>query len=101
MKKTRLYVMVMLLSLGAFTTVSASDKNLKTTTPTEIPVEIQVMLDRLEDIKEMDKSELNRADKKELRKEVRAIKSDIRASGNGVYISAGAIIIILLLILLL
>ena len=101
MKKTRLYVMVMLLSLGAFTTVSASDKNLKTTTPTEIPVEIQVMLDRLEDIKEMDKSELNRADKKELRKEVRAIKSDIRASGNGVYISAGAIIIILLLIILL
>ena len=101
MKKTRLYLMIMMLSLGAFTTVSASEKNSKTTTPTEIPVEIQVMLNRLEEIKEMDKSELKRSDKKELRKEVRAIKSDIRSSGNGIYISASAIIIILLLIILL
>jgi hypothetical protein len=55
----------------------------------------------LEEIKDMDKSELNRSDKKALRKEVRAIKTEIRSSGNGLYISAGAIIIILLLIILL
>jgi len=101
MKKTRIYLMIMMLSLGAFTTISASEKNPKTTTPTEIPAEIQVMLNRIEEIKGMDKSELNRADKKELRKEVRAIKSDIRSSGNGIYISSGAIIIILLLIIIL
>jgi hypothetical protein len=59
------------------------------------------MLNRLEEIKDMDKSELNRSDKKALRKEVRAIKTEIRSSGNGLYISAGAIIIILLLIILL
>lgn len=101
MKKTRLYLMVMMLSLGAFTTVNATEKTPKATSPTEIPAEIQVMLNRLEEIKGMDKSELNRADKKELRKEVRAINSEIRSSGKGIYISVGAIIIILLLIIIL
>jgi len=100
MKKTRLYLMIMMLSLGAFTAVKASEIN-HTTTPTEIPAEIQVMLNRLEKIKEMDKSELDRFEKKTLRKEVRTIKSNIRSSGNGLYISSGAIIIILLIIILL
>jgi hypothetical protein len=100
MKKTRLYLMIMMLSLGAFTTVNASEKK-PTTTPTEIPAVIQVMLNRLEEIKSIDKSELHRSEKKALRKEVRAINSEIRSSGNGIYISAGAIIIILLLIILL
>jgi hypothetical protein len=59
------------------------------------------MLNRLEEIKSMDKSELTRSDRKALRVEVRALKTEIRSSGNGLYISAGAIIIILLLILIL
>ena len=59
------------------------------------------MLNRLDEIKEIDKSDLNRAEKKELRKEVRAINTEIRSYGNGIYISAGAVIIILLLIILL
>ena len=101
MKKTRLYLMVMMLSLGAFTTVNATEKTPKATAPSEIPAEIQVMLNRLEEIKGIDKKDLNRAEKKELRKEVRAINTEIRSSGNGIYISVGAIIIILLLIILL
>ncbi len=100
MKKTRLYLLILLFSIGAFSTVSASEVN-PTPPPSEIPLEIRVMLNRLEEIKEMDKSELNRLDKKALRKEVRAIKADIRSSGNGLYISTGAIIIILLLIIIL
>ena len=101
MKKTRLYLMIMMLSLGAFTTVSASEKNPTTPAPKEIPAEIQVMLNRLDEIKDMDKSEMERSEKKALRKEVRAIKTDLSAAGNGIYISVGAIIIILLLIILL
>jgi hypothetical protein len=100
MKQTRLYLMIMMLSLGTFTTVSASEKN-PTTAAKEIPAEIRVMLNRLEEIKDMDKSDMNRAEKKELRKEVRAINTEIRSSGNGIYISVSAIIIILLLIILL
>jgi hypothetical protein len=37
----------------------------------EIPAEVKTMLNRLEEIKEMDKSSLKSSEKKELRKEVR------------------------------
>ncbi len=95
---------MIMLSLGAFTTVNASEKKPTTVPseiPSEIPAEIQVMLNRLEEIKAMDKSELDRYEKKALRKEVRSMKSQIRTSGNGIYITTGALIVILLLILIL
>ena len=100
MKKTRIYLMMIMLSIGALTTVNASEKN-GTVAPSEIPAEIQVMLNRLEEIKEMDKSGLERSERKALRKEVRTMKSQIRTSGNGIYITTGALIVILLLILIL
>jgi hypothetical protein len=59
-----------------------------------------LLLNRLETINAMDKSGLTRAEKKELRVEVRTIKKDIKASG-GVYVSVGALIIIILLLILL
>ncbi|HSD06335.1 MAG TPA: hypothetical protein VLC96_03740, partial [Flavobacterium sp.] len=59
------------------------------------------MLNRLEEIKKMDKSNLTRAEKKELREEVKTIKANLKATGHGVYLSIGAIIIIVLLLILL
>jgi hypothetical protein len=44
-------------------------------TPKEVPAEVKVLLNRLDEIKAMDKSSLN-LQKKELRKEVRAIKAE-------------------------
>ncbi|WP_339655432.1 hypothetical protein [Flavobacterium frigidarium] len=94
--------MMTIVSLCALPTVTyARDKNPGTTEPKEIPVEVQNKLDRLEEIKEMDKSDLSRVEKKELRKEVRTIKADLKSTGNGVYLSVGAIIIIVLLLILL
>lgn len=69
--------------------------------PKEIPAEVKVLLNRLDEIKAMDKSELSSSEKKELRKEVRAIKAELKSTGNGVYLSVGAIIIIILLLILL
>lgn len=63
--------------------------------------EAVALLARLDEIKAIDKSALSSAEKKELRKEVRAIKSQLNAIGGGVYISVGAIIIILLLLIIL
>ncbi|MFG6687356.1 hypothetical protein ACGK9U_12285 [Mariniflexile sp. HNIBRBA6329] len=95
----------MMLSLVALpNTVMAVEKapiNTTAPAPTEIPAEVKVMLNRLEEIKAMDKSTLSSSERKELRKEVRTIKKDVRASGNGLYISSGVIIIILLLIIIL
>lgn len=49
----------------------------------------------------MDKSKLNRSEKKMLRKEVRAIKSELKEKRHGVYVSVGAFIIIILLLVIL
>lgn len=70
-------------------------------TPAPVPAEVTVMLNRLDEIHAMDMSTLGKVEKKELRKEVRAIKSDLRASSQGVYLSVGAIILIVLLLILL
>lgn len=104
MKKTALCLMIMILSFSLFpSTIMATEKEpIRTHANTnEVPIEVRVMIDRLNEIKEMDKSSLSRTERKELRKEVRTIKKDIRSSGNGLYISTGAVIIILLLIIIL
>lgn len=67
----------------------------------EMPAEVKAMLTRLDEIKTIDRSNLNSTEKKALRKEVRDIKKNLRASNNGVYLSVGAIIIIILLLILL
>ena len=55
---------------------------------------------RIYEIKEMDKSALSFSEKKALRKEVRAMKKEIKEGNGGVYLSIGAIIIIILLLIL-
>jgi hypothetical protein len=81
----------------------AIEKNASTVTnnPKEVPAEVKVLLNRLEEIKAIDKSELKSSERKVLRKEVRAINAELRSTGNGVYLSIGAIIIIMLLLILL
>jgi hypothetical protein len=58
------------------------------------------LLQRLEDIRAMDKSELSGSEKKSLRKEVKGIRKEMKAVSNGIYLSVGAIIIIILLLIL-
>ena len=104
MKKLPLYLMMMVLSLSIFpSTINASEKNstVNAANTKEMPAEVKVMLNRLEEIKAMDKSDMNYSEKKVLRKEVRTIKANLTASNNGVYFSVGAIIIIILLLILL
>ncbi|OIP01617.1 MAG: hypothetical protein AUJ98_03755 [Bacteroidetes bacterium CG2_30_33_31] len=63
--------------------------------------EAKTLLVRLYQINELDKSSLNFKEKRQLRKEVKTIKSRLNELGGGIYFSAGAIIIILLLLLIL
>lgn len=99
--KMSFMTLVMLLTISLIPTLSFANENIKANPNPEVPAKVQVMLDRLEEIKEMDKSDLSRAEKKELRAEVKTIKKTLKASGNGVYLSVGAIIIIVLLLILL
>lgn len=71
------------------------------TTPVE-SVEMQVLRNRLNEIRAMNKSNLSRAEKKELRQELRGMNSSAAAGNNrGIYLSIGAVIIIILLLILL
>lgn len=71
----------------------------------EISVEAKAMVSRLEEIKLMDFSKMNSSEKKELRTEVKMLKSELQAqqlnSSGGIYISVGAAILIVLLLILL
>ena len=58
------------------------------------------LLDRLNEINEMDISAMSLSEKNELRKEVRAIEKEKRPSG-GIYLSVGAAILIALILILL
>ena len=71
----------------------------------ELSSEDQARLDELDDrfleIKAMDFKAMEKSERKEVRKELREINKESKDLGGGVYISTGAIIIILLLILIL
>ena len=60
-----------------------------------------VLINRINEIKAMDKSLLNASEKKELRMELRSVKREMKHEKNGVYLSVGAIIIIILLLIIL
>ena len=81
-------------------TVSAATVKDKVEMTAEQKVQLERITNRVEEIKAMDKSNLSRAEKKELRKELRTMKKEARAMGGGVYLSVGAIIIIILLLIL-
>lgn len=104
MKKLTLYAMILLVSLSSISSpLFATEKNAMAigSTSKEVPADVAKLLTRLETIKAMDKSALNRLEKKVLRKEVRAIKSELKEKRHGVYVSVGAFIIIILLLVIL
>lgn len=102
MRKSLLLLLVAIMSL-TYNPVQASVSEIATPAETAaVEAHVRALTSRLNEIKEMDKSELSRSEKKELRKEVKAIKADLKSSGNGgIYLSVGAIIIIVLLLILL
>jgi hypothetical protein len=71
------------------------------TTKTAESTQANALIARLDNIKAMDKSNMSRFEKKQLRKETRSIKKSLKAISGGVYLSTGAIIIVILLLILL
>lgn len=104
MKRASNYLVALLLTIllvpaQLFAAPSATGSAIPVS-PVSESAKIDAMVNRLNEIKDMDKSGLSSAERKELRKEVRGIKDSVNSSG-GVYISVGAIIIIILLLILL
>lgn len=105
MKKLTIYLMTAVSLLSFVPTTSKAEANINSKEKIEMTAEqaqrAQVMMNRLEEIKTMDKSTMTRVEKKALRKEVKTIKMAMSELSGGVYLSVGAIIIIVLLLILL
>jgi predicted GTPase len=100
MKTYRLFKTLSLLLMLAL--VSPAISAAPVTAPTEADAARATTLkNRLEEIRDIDKHNLSKTEKKALRKEVQAIKKEMAAISGGVYLSVGAIVLIVLLILLL
>src|SRR5690606_36599722 len=66
----------------------------------EEQAQVDEMKARLDEIKAMDFANMSREEKKEIREELKEMKAVAREGGKGIYLSVGAIIIIILLLIL-
>jgi hypothetical protein len=109
MKKLIVYIMTVILTLTIIPVqtyastrehTSAAVTKTKGATETE-SAEAKALVERLNEIKAMDKTKLKSNEKKNLHKEVRTIKRRLKDISGGLYISAGTLIIILILLVIL
>ena len=101
MKKSFLCLLIAVFTLATPTALSARESDPVTPAKEkEMPERVRTLLNRLHEIKDMDHSELTKAERKELRSEVKSIKAELSRTSNGIYLSIGAIIIIILLLIL-
>lgn len=104
--KKPLLTLAMAAELTAFTGSTVAATPFKSKEPKVLTVEESEKLKEIEskvlEIKEMDLSEFSKEEKKELKNELRSLEKEAKAlRGSGIYISTGALIIIILLIIIL
>jgi hypothetical protein len=92
------------------TSVTAATPEAKSTDKTAVvnntdnnltKAEMKVLTLRVEEIRDMDKNDMTKAEKRELRSELKAIKKEMRDSGGVIYIGGATLILIIILIILL
>ena len=105
MKKTALCITTAMLLLTATPIqLNAALKNhssLTVTNNSAEAAEAHALMTRLYEIEALSKTDLSSPQKKVLRGEVRSIKNRLSDIGGGVYISVGALILILVLLIIL
>ena len=110
MKKIIFLVFVTLFTLSASMVFGEDpDKNSVTektavAAETEITMsdeEIDLITKRVEEIRNMDKSDLTADEKGELKKELKDMKKDVKQSGGAIYIGGGTLLLIIILVILL
>ena len=92
------------LSLLSFVMLIGSMANASTATPTDGAKDAAIyshIISRVNEIQNMDKTSLNENDKTQLRKELKQMKKQAGGLDKKVYLSVGAVIIIILVLILL
>ena len=109
MKKTIFFVCLMFFSLSASTAFATVSNPKNVTESATVPDkkenklsedELSRLKNRVEEIRDMDKTNLTSKEKRDLRKELRGIKETVRRDGGYVYIGTGALILIIILVIL-
>jgi hypothetical protein len=107
MKKTIFFALLTIFSLSALPTFAAknSPKTTETTETTETTVklteeEISAYRARVEEIRDMDKSELTASEKKELKNELKEIKKTMHKDGTYLYVGGSTVLLIIIILLL-
>ena len=101
MKKKIYLLATALMFVLAMPSAMAKGENAKPAMTERQIARVEEITSRIEVIKSMDRSELSRQERKDLRNELLEMKKELKASNGGVYLSVGAIIIILLILILL
>lgn len=102
MKKINVFIIAfMTLAFFSIAPVQAMGNNKGDTKPKMPEAEMKILVDRLEEIKTMDRTLMNKSEKKELRSEIREINEEIKKNGGGVYLSVFALLLVIVLLILL
>lgn len=101
MKKQIYFLATAFMLMLATPSVMANDAKAKPEMTERQVARMEEISRRVEEIKGMDRSQLSRQDRKDLRNELLNMKKEAKATSGGVFLSVGAIIIIILLLILL
>jgi len=93
--KIRIYFFALMLMFSsmAVTTQAAT----KGTTKDQTEVRIK---QRVDEIRAMDLSHLNKAERKDLKQELRGMKKELRSADPIIYVSGGALLLIIIILIL-
>jgi hypothetical protein len=91
-----------LIPLSASGATKADPSTTPVTKPPETTesVEAKTLTLRLDELKSMDMSKLKSTEKKDLRNEARSIKRELKTISGGVYVSAGVLIVVLIILVI-
>jgi predicted PurR-regulated permease PerM len=105
MKKMNVFFMAILFMIALYPLQIMAEGKTETAAVNTVEslemAEAELIMNRLNEIEDMDKSEMSASEKKDMRKEVRDLKSDLKNLADGVYLSVGALILVVVLLILL
>ena len=92
--------LLLAITIPASSAIIVTEPTATSSPKTEDP-RAQQLMSRLETIRDMNKENLTRTEKKDLRKEVKGIRKEMKTIKGGVYLSVGAIILVVILLIIL
>jgi hypothetical protein len=109
MKKAILITFIMIFTLSASTVFANKPDSKSASEKTAVPIksenklseeEMSRLTKRVEEIRDMDKTNMTGTEKREMRKELKSIKENVKRSGGYIYIGGSTLLLIILILIL-